>query len=100
MALQNFYKTLLVAGQEVSDALFSYEMAVEKEATRTKQIEALEKAVNFTEQLLRYSSATNYTDVLTSEQALLAARLAEIGDKQQQLLSVVELYRALGGGTK
>jgi len=100
MALQSFYKSLLVAGQEVSDALFSYEMALEKEATRRKQIESLEKAVNFTEQLLMYSSATNYTDVLTSEQALMAARLAEIGDKQQQLLSIVDLYRALGGGWK
>lgn len=98
MALQNFYKSILVAGQEVSDALFAYEMGVEKEATRKKQIDALEKAVNYTEQLLRYSSATNYTDVLTSEQALLAAQLAGISDKRQQLLAIVELYRALGGG--
>lgn len=100
MALQSFYKSILVAGQEVSDALFAYEMGVEKENTRKKQVEALEKAVSFTEQLLLYSSATNYTDVLTSEQALLAAQLAGIADRQQQLLAIVELYRALGGGWK
>lgn len=100
MALQAFYQSILTAGQEVSDALFSYEMGIEKENTRKKQIEALEKAVNYTEQLMRYSSATNYTDVLTSEQALLAAQLAGISDRQQQLIAIVELYRALGGGWK
>jgi len=54
--------------------------------------------VDYTEQLLRYSSATNYTDVLTSEQALLAARLSGVNDRLQQLQAIVNLYRALGGG--
>ncbi len=99
-AYNNFQQSLLVAGQEVSNALYSYEMAVEKEDSRKKQIEALEKAVDFTQQLLEYSSATNYTDVLTSEQNLLAAQLSGINDNLQKLQAVVDLYRALGGGWK
>ncbi|SFD55800.1 efflux transporter outer membrane subunit [Flavobacterium phragmitis] len=99
-AYNNFQQTLLIAGQEVSNALYSYEMAVEKEDSRQKQIEALEKAVDFTQQLLEYSSATNYTDVLTSEQNLLAAQLSGINDNLQKLQAVVNLYRALGGGWK
>ncbi|MBW1655460.1 efflux transporter outer membrane subunit [Flavobacterium quisquiliarum] len=99
-AYNNFQQSLLVAGQEVSNALYSYEMAVEKEDSRQKQIEALEKAVDFTQQLLEYSSATNYTDVLTSEQNLLAAQLSGINDNLQKLQAVVNLYRALGGGWK
>jgi multidrug efflux system outer membrane protein len=99
-ALNNFQQTLLVAGQEVSNALYAYQTAVEKDTTRAKQIEALVKSVDYTEQLLRYSSATNYTDVLTSEQALLAARLSAINDRLQQLQAIVNLYRALGGGWK
>ncbi|RKR04797.1 NodT family efflux transporter outer membrane factor (OMF) lipoprotein [Flavobacterium sp. 90] len=99
-ALNNFQQSLLVAGQEVSNALYAYEMAVEKEDSREKQIEALEKAVDFTQQLLEYSSATNYTDVLTSEQNLLAAQLSGINDNLQKLQAVVDLYRALGGGWK
>ena len=75
-ALNNFQQSLLVAGQEVSNALYAYQMAVEKEDSREKQIAALEKAVDFTQQLLEYSSATNYTDVLTSQQNLLAAQLS------------------------
>lgn len=99
-ALNDFQQSLLVAGQEVSNALYAYEMAVEKEDSRQKQIEALEKAVDFTQQLLEYSSATNYTDVLTSEQNLLAAQLSGITDNLQKLQAVVDLYRALGGGWK
>lgn len=99
-AYNNFQQSLLTAGQEVSNALYMYEMAVEKEDSRTKQIEALVKAVDYTKQLLEYSSATNYTDVLTSEQNLLAAQLSGVNDNLQKLQAVVDLYRALGGGWK
>jgi len=100
IAFYNFQQTLLTGGQEVSNALYAYQTAAEKEATRAKQIESLTKAVDFTKELLRYSSSTNYTDVLTSEQSLLTAQLNGINDKLQKLQSVVELYRALGGGWK
>ncbi|MTH14724.1 efflux transporter outer membrane subunit [Flavobacterium sp. LC2016-01] len=99
-AYNNFQQSLLTAGQEVSNALYAYQMAAEKEDSRTKQIEALVKAVDYTQQLLEYSSATNYTDVLTSEQNLLAAQLSGINDNLQKLQAVVDLYRALGGGWK
>lgn len=99
-ALNNFQQSLLVAGQEVSNAMYSYQMAVEKQDSRQKQIESLQKAVDFTQQLLEYSSATNYTDVLTSEQNLLAAQLNGINDNLQKLQALVDLYRALGGGWK
>ena len=97
-ALNNFQKTLLVAGQEVSDALYAHQTAIEKEDARGKQITALQKSVEYTQELLRYSSATNYTDVLTSEQTLLSAQLSGVNDKLQELQAVVNLYRALGGG--
>ncbi|MNS63145.1 Toluene efflux pump outer membrane protein TtgI precursor [compost metagenome] len=99
-AYNNFQQSLLVAGQEVSNALYAYQMAVEKEDSRAKQIAALEKAVDFTQELLEYSSATNYTDVLTSQQNLLAAQLNGVNDNLQKLQAVINLYRALGGGWK
>ncbi|MDR6783491.1 multidrug efflux system outer membrane protein [Pedobacter africanus] len=100
MAFYGFQQTLLTSGQEVSNALYAYQAASEKETTRAKQIASLTKAVDYTKELLRYSSATNYTDVLTSEQSLLAAQLSSINDRLQKLQSVVNLYRALGGGWK
>jgi NodT family efflux transporter outer membrane factor (OMF) lipoprotein len=100
IAFYAFQQTLLTSGQEVSNALFAYQTATQKEETRAKQIASLTKAVDFTQELLRYSSATNYTDVLTSEQSLLAAQLSGVSDKLQKLQAVVNLYRALGGGWK
>lgn len=100
IAFYTFQQTLLTGGQEVSNALYAYQTAAEKEETRAKQIASLTKAVDFTKELLRYSSATNYTDVLTSEQSLLTAQLSGINDRLQKLQSVVNLYRALGGGWK
>ncbi|WP_183561422.1 efflux transporter outer membrane subunit [Mucilaginibacter sp. SP1R1] len=97
-ALNSFQKTLLVAGQEVSNALYAHQTAVEKQDARSKQIIALQKSVDYTQELLRYSSATNYTDVLTSEQNLLAAQLSGVSDRLQELQAIVNLYRALGGG--
>jgi outer membrane protein, multidrug efflux system len=97
-SLNTFRKTILIAGQEVSDALYSYRAAVEKQSLRSQEIDNLQKSVDYTKQLLEYSSATNYTDVLTSEQSLLAAQLSSINDRLQQLTAVVSLYRSLGGG--
>ncbi|QJB39504.1 efflux transporter outer membrane subunit [Chitinophaga oryzae] len=96
-ALYNFSKTMLTAGKEVSDALYSLTSAGEKKESREKQLASLEKAVDFTKELLRYSSSTNYTDVLTSEQNLLSAQIGSINDQLQQWQAVIALYRALGG---
>jgi len=97
-ALFAFQGTLLRAGQEVSDALYSHQMAAEKTEARQHQLEALGKSVEFTKDLLRYTSNTNYVDVLTSEQSLLTAQIDGVNDRLQQLQAIVTLYRALGGG--
>jgi outer membrane protein, multidrug efflux system len=97
-AMYGFQQSLLGAGQEVSNALFAYNTAVEREGIRSKEIESLTKAVEYTKELLVYSSNTNYTDVLNSEQALIVSKLNGVNDKLEQLQSVVNLYRALGGG--
>jgi outer membrane protein, multidrug efflux system len=96
--LADFRQTILTAGQEVSNALYNYQAASDKESLRAEQIAYLQKSVDYTKELLKYSSATNYTDVLTSEQSLLAAQLNSVSDKLQKLSAVVQLYRSLGGG--
>ena len=96
--LANFKKTILNAGQEVSNALYNYQAATDKIKIRELQISFLQKSVDYTKELLKYSANTNYTDVLTSEQSLLAARLSSVNDKVQQLQAVISLYRSLGGG--
>jgi multidrug efflux system outer membrane protein len=99
-SLATFQKTLLNAGQEVSNALYSYQSATDKLKSRTLQIGFLEKAVDYTKELVKYTPTINYTDVLTAEESLLAAQLNSINDKVQQLEALVSLYRSLGGGWK
>jgi len=99
-SLLQLKKTMLNAGQEVSNALFAYQAATEKLKIREQQIAFLQKSVEYTKELLKYSANTNYTDVLTSEQSLLAAQLNSVSDKVQQLQAVISLYRGLGGGWK
>ena len=96
--LDGGWSTWLEAGEEISNALFLYNKAKEKQEARANQISALEKSVEFTEALLDYSSTANYIDVLTSKNSLLSAQLNRVSDKQQELQAVVQLYRALGGG--
>ena len=97
--LASFKEAVIQAGIEVSNALYSYQIATEKTELRQQQISSLEKAVDYTRKLLEYSSSTNYTDVLTSEQHLLNAQLSNINDKIEQLVAVIDLYRSLGGGS-
>jgi NodT family efflux transporter outer membrane factor (OMF) lipoprotein len=97
-SLFSFQKALLTAGQEVSNALFNYQMAGEKIETRSKAIHFLQKSVDYTKELMRADAKANYTDVLTSEQNLLTAQLQGIDDRLQQLQAVVTLYASLGGG--
>lgn len=98
-ALFGFQRSLLTAGQEVSDALALYQNAAEKTTSRQKQIEALQKSIEYTEALLRYGSA-NYVEVINAQQSYLSAQLNRVNDRLQQYQSVVRLYRALGGGWK
>ena len=99
-SLSAFQKALLNAGQEVSNALFSYQTASDKMKSRSLQIGFLEKSVDYTKELVKYTKTVNYTDVLTAEESLLSAQLNSINDRVQQLDAIVSLYRSLGGGWK
>ncbi|WP_027137935.1 efflux transporter outer membrane subunit [Gaetbulibacter saemankumensis] len=98
-ALLHFKKTLLVAGNEVSNALYAYNAETEKFQYRQNEVEALRHAETNSEELLQNGYAT-YLDLLTARQSALNAELNVIDNKLQQLLSVVNIYEALGGGWK
>ncbi|GET29718.1 multidrug transporter [Prolixibacter sp. SD074] len=98
-ALLTLRNTLLNAGQEVNNVLYSYQTSQQKIVLRQQQLDALKKSVSYTEQLLNYGSAT-YTEVLNAQQSLLSAQLNDINDRLQKLSAVISLYRALGGGWK
>lgn len=90
-------KALLQAGQEVSNAMFSYQIADEKTRAHTKQVEALERALVSTQESFHTGTGT-YLEVLTAQQSLLGAQLSQVQDKFESLQAVINLYSALGGG--
>lgn len=92
-----FQKSLLNAGNEVSNALYQYKTVQDKKLSREEQIFSLEAAVKETEELQRLSTTT-YLEVLTARQTLLSARLSQVADAFQELQAMVNLYQALGGG--
>ena len=96
-SMLSFEQTLLNAGAEVNNALTQTQSAREKNVLRQKQVEALELAAKNTELLMRHGPAT-YLEVLAAEQTLLGARLAQVGDRFEEIQGVVNLYHALGGG--
>jgi outer membrane protein, multidrug efflux system len=98
-SLINFRNALLIAGQEVSDAISLYETSTEKVNVRSSQVSALERSVAYSQELLQYGFA-NYTEVITARQSLLQAELSRVNDQLQQLQATVNLYRSLGGGWK
>jgi outer membrane protein, multidrug efflux system len=98
--LAMYKQVLLRSGSEVANAVYTYRSVTEKIELRDKQLGYLRKSVDYTTELLKYTSSTTYTNVLIAEMNLLSAELGSINDKQQQLQSVVTLYRSLGGGWK
>lgn len=98
-ARYNFQKSILNAGKEVSDALYSYQSEGRKYEIQKLELEALTKAVEYSEELLNNGyQNTTYIEVLTARSNALTSEINTIDTKFQQLNSVVELYKALGGG--
>ena len=98
-ALLSYKKTLLTAGREVSDALYTYDAETEKLMARSKELEAYSTAEDYSEELLNNGLA-NYLEVLTARQNALSSELSYVDSQYGQLSAIVELYRALGGGWK
>ncbi|MDU1890730.1 MAG: efflux transporter outer membrane subunit [Dysgonomonas sp.] len=96
-ALLTFEQTVLSAGKEVSDILYTFDSSLKKNETRMKQVESLDKSVYFTKELLNAGEA-NYLEVINAQQSLLQAKLNQVNDKLEQLQATSDLYKALGGG--
>ncbi len=96
-AALDFQNSLLVAGREVSDALYSFEAATDKIAVKEKELEAYSLATSYSEQLLENGFA-NYLEVLRARENALNSSLDIVRAQNSRLQAVVNLYEALGGG--
>lgn len=93
----NFMYTFLNASKEVSDAMYRIDAAEEKIMVKEKEYDALAKAVDYSQELLNHGLA-DYLEVLRAEENALFTNIALIDTQNEKLQSIIELYRALGGG--
>ena len=95
-ALQ-YEKAVVNAFKEVEDALIAVQKTREQREAQEQQVTALQSALHFADQ--RYQGGrASYLDVLTSQRSLFEAELDLAKTRRVQLISVVQLYKALGGG--
>jgi multidrug efflux system outer membrane protein len=81
----------------VEDALVAVRTVREQREAQAQQVEALRSALHLAN--LRYKGGlANYLDVLIAQRNLFEAELALTGTHRLHLVSIVQLYKALGGG--
>lgn len=92
-----YQQSVLTACQEVSDALISKEKFGETVVYDEQAVTALSASVNLaTDRYLNGKSS--YFEVLLALQELYPAQRAQVQAQVGELIAVVQLYRALGGG--
>ncbi|WP_027382455.1 efflux transporter outer membrane subunit [Epilithonimonas caeni] len=94
-----FRQSVLNAVGEVSDALVSNESLKAQEEKASEQVTTLKSGIQSAEKLYK-SGLVNYLEVITAQGNSLQAELNLASIKRQRLSSIVDLYRALGGGWK
>jgi multidrug efflux system outer membrane protein len=96
-ALAQYEQNILIAFREVEDTLIAVRTARTQNDAQQQQVTALQSALKLAE--LRYKGGlAHYLDVLVSRRNLFEAELALTSSRRLHLVSVVQLYKALGGG--
>ena len=98
-ALANYEKAIKTAFREVSDSLVGYRRTAEQREQQELFVKALQDSVRLSN--LRYRGGLDsYLPVLDADRNLFQGELQLARLKRDELVSVVNLYRALGGGWK
>ena len=97
-AFNTWQNSVFKAGNEVSNALVSYNSYAEKAELDGKRVTVLRQNVEDTKKLMESSSNTTYLEVISAQSNLLNAEISEVTDQFYKMQAVVNLYQALGGG--
>lgn len=93
----NFQKTYLTAISEVENSLQNVAMFKEEWTARNRQVVAAQKNYDLSNARY-YNGYVSYLEVLDAQRSLFEAQLSLSQLTQKQLTSMVQLYKALGGG--
>jgi NodT family efflux transporter outer membrane factor (OMF) lipoprotein len=96
-AIVNYQRAIYTAFRDVSDSLAAYTKTTEQRAQQERLVAALTESTRLATQ--RYEGGLDsYLPVLDAQRNLFQGELELARLRQQVLASVVQLYRALGGG--
>jgi len=92
-----YEQTVVTAFKEVSDALITRQKYAEAGVFNAQAVAALASAVELATE--RYiNGKSSYYEVLQAQQELYPTQRTQVQTLVNELLSVVQLYKALGGG--
>ncbi|MGF6774011.1 multidrug efflux system outer membrane protein [Paraburkholderia sp. GAS199] len=96
-SVSTYRQQVLVAFREVEDSLADLRILKVQTGTQAQAVQASTRAAQLSS--TQYSDgAINYLDVIDSQRTVLRAQLAQVQLSGMQIMSTVQLIRALGGG--
>jgi len=95
--LVNYQRTIYSAFRDVSDALADHSKTKEQRGEQERLVQTLNESVRLATQ--RYEGGLDsYLPVLDAQRNLFQGELELARLRERELTSIVQLYRALGGG--
>ncbi len=98
-AAYNYERTVLNAYVEVANQMSRMNNLTSSYDLKSKQVDALNQSIRISNDLFM-SARADYMEILMTQRDALEARFELIETKKQQLTTMVNMYRALGGGWK
>ncbi|SFN21089.1 efflux transporter, outer membrane factor (OMF) lipoprotein, NodT family [Chryseobacterium oleae] len=98
-SLYEYDKTILHAYLDVANLMSKVKNIDQYYQMKSQETKALDQSIDIANQLFRNSRA-DYLEVLLNQRDALDAKMELIEAKQQQLSTVVDIYKSLGGGWK
>jgi outer membrane protein, multidrug efflux system len=96
-AVYAYERTVVNAMREVDDALVSYHKSGEQRTAQQARVEAERKVLDLAESRYRGGVAP-YLEVLDAQRSLFSAEIDEAETIRNHVVSLIQVYKALGGG--
>ena len=96
-AYYNYQQVILIALREVNDALIAHEKTLELVEVQRRRVQVVQDYLKLAN--LQYNNGqSDYLNVLDAERNLFNAQLDYAQAKSQSFVTLISLYKALGGG--
>jgi len=96
-AFLQYQKNILNGYQEVATSLSNFEAAQKMYGLKTREADALEAGVQSANDLY-IGGYAGYLEIIAAQKSLVQAQVEQIQLRRNIMLSLVDIYRAVGGG--